>query len=86
MAHWKLLLSRLMFSTIWVVILTGLGAFLGAIVGVIVDLMLQALLGMPAPDQVVPAIMLAGSGWAFLWAMRVAIVHRSVVGKIPSGV
>jgi|SwirhisoilCB1_FD_contig_21_776506_length_299_multi_5_in_0_out_0_1 hypothetical protein len=84
MEHWKLLLSRLMFSTIWVVIITGLGAFLGAIVGVIVDLMLQALLGMPVPDAMVPAIMLAGSGWAFLWAMRVAIVHRSV--KVPSRV
>jgi hypothetical protein len=84
MAHWKLLLGRLMFSTLWVVIITGLGAFLGAIVGVIADLMLQALLGMPVPDEMVPAIMLAASGWAFLWAMRVAIVHRSV--KVPSQV
>jgi hypothetical protein len=86
MAHWKLVLSRLMVSTVWVVIMTGLGGFLGAIAGALIELGLQALLGIGSPDQVIPAVILAGSGWAFLWAMHVAIVHRQVTQKSPTRV
>ena len=81
MAQMKLVLSRLMVSTVWVVIMTGVGAFLGAIAGALLELALQALLGIGSADQVIPAVMLAGGGWAFLWAMRVAIIHRQVPSR-----
>src|SRR5206468_2353858 len=81
MAHWKWWLSRLMVSTVWVVVLTGLGGFLGGIVGVVLELALRALLGTLAPDQVLFAAILLGSGWAFLWALREAIVHRPAADK-----
>ena len=82
MAHWKELLSRLMFSTVWVLVLTGLGGFLGAIAGAVLELMLQAFLGFSAAGEVIPLVMLAGGGWAFLWALREAIVHRQVPSRI----
>jgi hypothetical protein len=86
MAHWKLVFNRLMVSTVWVVIMTGLGGFLGAIAGALIELTLQALLGFGSADQIIPAVILAGSGGAFLWAMHVAIVHRQVARKAPSRV
>ena len=81
MAQWKAVVSRLMFSTAWVGFLAALGGFLGAIAGAVAELMLQALLGMSAPYQVIPAFIIAGGGWAFLWALRVAILHRQVPFK-----
>jgi len=82
MAHWKGLLSRLMFSTVWVLVLTALGGFLGAIAGAVLELMLQAFLGVSAAMEVLPLAIVASGGWAFLWALREAIVHRQVPSRI----
>ena len=82
MAHMKLVLGRLMVSTVWIVIMTGVGAFLGAIAGALLELSLQALLGIGSPAIIITAVMLAGGGLAFLWATRIAILHRQVPSRL----
>ena len=82
MAHMKLVLGRLMVSTVWIVIMTGVGAFFGAIAGALLELGLQAMLGIGSPALIIPAVMLAGGGWAFLWATRIAILHRQVPSRL----
>ena len=86
MTHWKGHLGRIAFSLIWIGVLTALGGFLGAIAGAVVELALRALWGGGAPLEVIPLIMLVGSGWAFLWALREAIAHRQVGQEVPSRV